>query len=98
MLEELADRFGAPPPEVRALLAVAGLKRLAERLHVQTISAAEGRLTFRMRRDAKIDVERLVRLVAERPGASFSPTGVLSVESRGEALVPLARATLEALA
>ena len=98
VLEELAHRFGAPPPEGRALLAVAGLKRLAERLHVQTISAAEGRLTFRMRRDAKIDVERLVRLVAERPGASFSPTGVLSVESRGEALVPLARATLEALA
>jgi transcription-repair coupling factor (superfamily II helicase) len=95
---ELADRFGAPPPEVRALLAVAGLKRLAERLRVQAISAGDGRLTFRLRRDARIDVERLVRFVAERPGATFSPTGVLTVEVRGSSLVPLARATLEALA
>jgi len=97
LVGELTDRFGPPPAEVGALLEIAGLKRLAERLRVQSISAQGERITFRLRRDARVDVERLVRLVASRPGAAFSPTGVLTLETRGQAWLPLARGILEAL-
>jgi transcription-repair coupling factor (superfamily II helicase) len=98
MLAELRDRFGPPPPAVYQLLEVARLKRLAERLRVQSLSWQKGELVIRLRRDARIDPERLVELVSTRPDASFSPTGVLTLKPRGGELLELARGTLEGLA
>jgi transcription-repair coupling factor (superfamily II helicase) len=99
LLAELTDRFGRPPAAVALLLDVVALKREAEALRVQAISAAAGKLTLRLRRDARIDVERLIRFVSTRVGAAFSPSGVLTLElARGESAVELARATLSELA
>jgi transcription-repair coupling factor (superfamily II helicase) len=98
MLAELADRFGPPPPAVEALVEVAALKRLAESLRVQSIAAKGGELIIRLRRDARIDVERLIEMVSSHPGASFSPTGVLTLPGGGgRQLVASARTTLESL-
>jgi transcription-repair coupling factor (superfamily II helicase) len=98
MLAELADRFGPPPPPVETLVEVAALKRLAESLRVQSISAKSGELIIRLRRDARIDVERLIEMVSNLPGASFSPTGVLTLPGGGgRLLVSTARQTLESL-
>jgi transcription-repair coupling factor (superfamily II helicase) len=98
VMAELADRFGPPPPAVEALVEVAALKRLAEALRVQSIAAKSGELVIRLRRDARIDVERLIEMVSSRPGASFSPTGVLTLPGgRGRQLVATARETLEVL-
>ncbi len=99
IVAELRDRFGAPPPPVLRLIEVAELKRLAERLRVQSISARGARLQLRLRRDARVDVDRLIALVSERPGASFTPTGVLTVDGvPAERMVPMLRETLEGLA
>lgn len=99
VLAELTDRFGPPPGPVRRLVEMAALKRLAETLRVQSISAKGLELVFRLRRDARVDLERLIELVSARPGASFSPTGVLTVRAESAAvLLPAARETLEALA
>jgi len=98
LLAELADRFGRPPVAVEMLLDVAALKREAEALRVQAISAGGGKLTVRLRRDARIDVDRLIRFVSERPGASFSPSGVLTLGLPGGAgVVAFTRATLAEL-
>ena len=99
MLAELADRFGPPPAAVETLVEVADLKRLAERLRVQSIAAKGGELIIRLRRDARIDVERLIEMVSSRPGATFSPTGVLSMTGAGAGrpMLSLARQTLESL-
>ena len=78
VLAELEDRFGPPPASVRTLAAVADLKRLAERLRVQSISFRRGKLVIRLREDAKVDVDELIRLVSTRSEASFSPSGVLA--------------------
>ena len=64
---------------------------------MQAIAAQEGKITIRLRRDARIDIDRLVRFVADRPGTAFSPTGVLTLETRGEPWLELARDTLEVL-
>jgi transcription-repair coupling factor (superfamily II helicase) len=99
LVAELTDRFGRPPAAVDILLDVAALKREAERLRVQAISAAGGRLTIRLRRDARVDVDRLIRFVSTRPGATFSPSGILTLElGRGETVLALARTTLEEVA
>jgi transcription-repair coupling factor (superfamily II helicase) len=99
VLAELTDRFGAPPPSVKSLVEVAALKRLAESLRVQSISAKGGELTIRLRRDARIDIDRLIEMVSTRPGASFSPSGVLTLAAgRGAQMVTIARETLAELA
>ncbi len=99
ILDELRDRFGPPPEPVRRLVSVASLKRLAERLRIQTVSMKGSKLRLRLRRDSPVDPERLIRLVSEQPGASFSPSGVLSVAAgTGAAVLDTARRTLERLA
>jgi hypothetical protein len=53
----------------------------------------------RLRRDARIDVDRLIEMVSSHPGASFSPTGVLTLTAGdGRQMLTLARQTLESLA
>ncbi|HEX7184000.1 MAG TPA: transcription-repair coupling factor [Thermoanaerobaculia bacterium] len=98
ILAELRDRFGPPPRAVATLIEVAALKRTAESLRVQSISAKGSELTFRLRRDARIDVERLIELVSSRPGASFSPSGILTLTAgSGREMLAVARQTLEEL-
>jgi transcription-repair coupling factor (superfamily II helicase) len=98
LLAELSDRFGRPPAAVEMLLDLVALKRDAERLRIQAISAAAGKLTFRLRRDSRVDVDRLIRFVSERRGASFSPTGVLTLPLDGVGVLQAARAALTELA
>ncbi|MEO8275554.1 MAG: transcription-repair coupling factor [Thermoanaerobaculia bacterium] len=99
LLAELTDRFGRPPKAVLGLLDLVDLKRTAESLRVQAISASAGQLIFRLRRDARIDVDRLIRYVSTRTGAAFSPTGVLTLElPPGQSVVEIARNVLAELA
>jgi transcription-repair coupling factor (superfamily II helicase) len=88
LLAELQDRFGPPPPPVYGLLEATSLKRMAESMRVQSISHSGQKLQIRFRRDSGVDVDRLVRMVSERPGLTFSPSGVLVLEkvAGGQAL------------
>ena len=95
MLAELRDRFGEPPPSVAALVDVGQLKALAESIGVQSIAGRKGRLQLRLRRDSKIELDRLVQWIGEREGVTFSPSGVLSLRTAPETdLVELARSVL----
>lgn len=99
LLAELRDRFGPPPEGVRTLLEVAVIKRLAESLHLQAISARNGKLVLRLRQDARVDPQRLIDLVSQRPKTHFSPSGALTLD--GVATVDIldtARHVLEHLA
>ena len=88
LLAELHDRFGPPPPPVYGLLEATSLKRMAEAMRVQSISHQGQKLQIRFRRDSGVDVDRLVRMVSETPGLTFSPSGVLIQEqvAGGQAL------------
>lgn len=88
LMAELDDRFGEPPPPVRTLVRVAAIKRKAEALRVQSVSAHRGKLVLRLRQDARIDPDRLIELVSRSPDASFSPTGALSLRAEpGDAIL-----------
>jgi transcription-repair coupling factor (superfamily II helicase) len=98
ILAELTDRFGPPPPAVATLIEVAALKRLAESLRVQSISSKAGDLIIRLRNDSRIDVDRLIEMISTRPGAAFSPTGVLTLATGGTGqMIGVAREVLEGL-
>ncbi|MCB1056511.1 MAG: transcription-repair coupling factor, partial [Acidobacteria bacterium] len=99
LMAELDDRFGAPPPPVRTLVRVAEIKRRAEALRIQSVSAHRGKLVLRLRQDARIDPERLIELVSRAPEASFSPTGALSLRAEpGEAVLGQLGSLLDELA
>ena len=98
VLDEINDRFGPPPESVRRLAGLADLKRLAERLRVQSIVGKRGKLVIRMRRDARVDIPELIRFVSEHPSASFSPSGVLTVPVAGDDWLRIAGETLRAVA
>ena len=74
---ELADRYGPPPGPVRNLLEYAGLKLVAGRLRIHAIERKRDFLTIRFGEDSPVDPERLMKLVASRPGAQLTPAGVL---------------------
>ena len=98
VLAELRDRFGTPPEGVRSLIRVGALKRLAESLRLQSISARGDRLVLRLRQDARIDPERLIELVARRPGSRFSPSGALTLQGvAATETIATAREVLESL-
>jgi len=64
---------------VHALIRGAELKRIAESVGVQSVAHRGDLLTVRLRRDANVDVDRLIHFVSEREGASFTPDGVLTL-------------------
>ena len=99
VLAELRDRFGSPPDGVKTLIRMAALKRQAEAMRLQSISARGSRLVLRLRQDARVDPERLIALVSQRPKTRFSPAGALTLDgvAAGEAL-ETARTVLQALA
>jgi transcription-repair coupling factor (superfamily II helicase) len=98
ILAELTDRFGPPPPAVATLIEVAALKRLAESLRVQSISSKGSELIIRLRNNSRIDVDRLIEMISTRPGAAFSPTGVLTLAAGGgRQMIGVAREVLEGL-
>ena len=72
-IEDVRDRYGAPPDSVLNLAGYGRVRILADRLGVDTIDR-EGRLVvIKFRPTAKIDPVRLVRVVADTPGTTMVP-------------------------
>jgi transcription-repair coupling factor (superfamily II helicase) len=73
VLEELRDRYGAPPASVLNLAEYGRLRIKADRLDIDTIDR-EGRLVvIRFRPNARLDGARLVKVVGGWPGAVLVP-------------------------
>ena len=87
-LEEVRDRYGAPPTSVLNLAEYGRIRIMADRLGIETIDR-EGRLVvIRFRPQARVDPMRLVKLVHEWPGATLVPPVSLKLDL--EALPPAA--------
>jgi transcription-repair coupling factor (superfamily II helicase) len=100
LLEELSDRYGAPPEPVRHLVEFSELKTLAQRIGVETVDRRGGGVNIKFHPGAQVDPQKLMRLVAGTEGASFTPAGVLRLpqpqEEAGRMLERL-RTALEGL-
>jgi transcription-repair coupling factor (superfamily II helicase) len=89
--KELADRYGPVPQAVRNLLDYSALKTLAQKIGIETVDRRAGVVNIKFHKDARIDPEKLMRLVREIKGAQFTPAGVLrmpldGLESAGQIL------------
>lgn len=68
MEEELIDRFGDLPKKVTTLLDVAALKARAHKLYVTSIEQKGDTYTFTMYERAKVEPERIPKLIAQFNG------------------------------
>jgi len=88
-MQELADRFGPPPPPVGNLLDYAVLKALAERIQVDAIERKGSRVAVRFLEQTSLPPERLVELVRTRKDLRLEPGGVLWLETKVEGATAL---------
>ncbi|MBV9085623.1 MAG: transcription-repair coupling factor, partial [Acidobacteriaceae bacterium] len=79
VLDELADRYGPVPDEVRNLVRFSLLKSLAERVGVESIERRQGFANFKFHQQSRVDPLRLMALVRNTDGAQFTPAGVLKL-------------------
>ncbi len=78
--EEVADRYGRLPESVENLFAYARVRRNAERLGIMTIDRTGESFAIRLSEKARVEPDRLLKLLAENPAASFTASGVLKVK------------------
>ena len=84
--QELADRFGPPPPAVGNLLDYALLKGLAEGLLVSSIERRANEVAIKFHPETPLSPEKLVGLIRSKgEGMRLDPSGTLwmRIERRG---------------
>jgi len=77
MRADLRDRFGPLPDAVETLLRFALLKSNAQQIGIEAVDRRSGALNIKFHPGSKIEPARLMALVSSRPGAQFTPAGVL---------------------
>lgn len=78
--EEISDRYGRMPESVENLFEFAAVRRAAQTLGILSIDRVKESISIKLSEKAKIDPEKLMKLLEENKAASFSPTGVLKVK------------------
>ena len=77
---ETEDRYGRIPEAVENLFAYARLRQTAEQLGIISIDRTRDGMAVKMAEKARVAPEKLMELVSQRSGASFTPSGVLRLE------------------
>ncbi len=97
ILDELADRYGAPPEPVRRLVEFSRLKTRAETAGIENIEKRGQGVNIKFHSGAQVDPQALMRLVSETAGAQFTPAGILRLPLTVDGSADPARALLDQL-
>ncbi|MBL8188473.1 MAG: transcription-repair coupling factor [Acidobacteria bacterium] len=81
--EEISDRYGRMPDSVENLFEFASVRRAAQSIGIVSIDRVKDSVSIKLSEKAKVDPEKLMKLLEENKAASFSPTGVLKVKLEG---------------
>lgn len=81
---EIEDRYGRLPHEVENLLDYGRLRQLAEGLRVVSIEKAGGAIAIKFGESSRIAPDKLLRILDEVEGTSFSPNGIFRRRSRAD--------------
>jgi transcription-repair coupling factor (superfamily II helicase) len=77
--DELADRYGPPPPAVDALLGYARLRLRAEALGVLQVDLAGGAFSLKLDEATPLPPQALVAAARDLPGGRLTPEGTLRI-------------------
>ena len=81
---ELQDRYGRIPGPVEDLFAYGRLRKIAEHTRIISIDRTTDGIAVKLSENARVLPEKLMELLAENEGASFSPSGILRVPLDGK--------------
>lgn len=75
--QELADRYGPVPEDIRHLMRYSAIKTMAEKIGIEAIDRRGPVLNVKFHEKTSVDGEKLMALVAATRNAQFTPAGVL---------------------
>ena len=81
--QELADRYGPVPEDIRLLLRYSAIKSAAEKIGIEAVDRRATLLNVKFHEEARVDAARLMELVSSTRGAQFTPAGVLRLPMEG---------------
>ena len=84
LLDELADRYGPLPDELRNLVSFALLKSVAERIGVESVDRRQGFANIKFHQQSRVNPMKLMDLVRNTETAQFTPAGVLKLPLRSD--------------
>ena len=82
LLDEMSDRYGAPPAAVLNLADYGRVRVGADRLGLETIDRDGSLVVFKFRERTKVDLPRLLTLVRSRQDLQLVPPGSLKLDVR----------------
>ena len=77
--DEMNDRYGPVPEEVRNLISFSVLKSYSARAGVESVDRRQGFVNIKFHQQSRVDPLKLMNLVRDTEGAQFTPAGVLKV-------------------
>lgn len=80
VLDESMDRYGPVPPSVIRLAEYGRIRVLADRLGLESVEREQHLLVIRFRDNTKIEPDRLISFVQDRPAVTLTPPAVIRVD------------------
>jgi transcription-repair coupling factor (superfamily II helicase) len=88
LMDEVRDRYGAPPDSVRNLAEYAAIRLLADRIGLESVDREAQTVVLKFRPDARLDPQWLFRVVQERGDVTLVPPATLKLDLRAPASAP----------
>jgi transcription-repair coupling factor (superfamily II helicase) len=79
--QEMVDRFGRYPEPVENLFRYARLRQETIALQIQSVEKSKHQVFFRFVDHSRVSAEKLMRLVTRNRQATFSPQGLLTLDT-----------------
>jgi transcription-repair coupling factor (superfamily II helicase) len=84
LMDEVRDRYGAPPDSVLNLGEYAAIRVLADQLGVESLDREAQTVVLKFRPEAKLDPQWLMRVIQQRGDARLIPPGTLKLDLKAE--------------
>jgi transcription-repair coupling factor (superfamily II helicase) len=94
---EIEDRYGRIPRSVNNLFQYGRLRKLAEQMGLVSIDKTAEGVAIKLGDAARVSPEKLMSVVAETEGSTFSPNGILRVPIVTADPIQTARSALESI-
>src|SRR6185503_13387743 len=88
LMDEVRDRYGAPPASVLNLAEYAAIRLMADRLGIESIDREAQVVVLKFRPEAKLDPQWLFRVVQERGDTTLVPPATLKLDLRSAPVAP----------
>jgi transcription-repair coupling factor (superfamily II helicase) len=88
LMDEVRDRYGAPPASVLNLAEYASIRLLADRIGLEAVDRDAAVVVLKFRPDARLDPQWLLKVVAARPDLMLLPPATLKLDLRGPLAAP----------